>query len=137
VLDEKVPDPSLLSTSQDVPEIDGALPHVDLAVLRRSRRVLHVHHLEPAGVTGEVFQRVLTAFGDPEEVELQRDVGGIGLGEQYVVRQPAVQWRKLEVVVVIGESETGSLGLLAQPVALSGKTLEIAEGASALRRQPG
>ena len=51
----------------------------------------------------EILDRILSAFSDPIEIQLQLHQLRIGFGDENVVRQPAIHRRELEIMIVIRE----------------------------------
>jgi hypothetical protein len=69
VLDEKVTDSGRLRSGEDAREID--FPASDVGNLPLAVHVLDVDERKASWVSIKIFDRVLTAFGDPVEIQLQ------------------------------------------------------------------
>src|SRR5579863_8074310 len=79
-------------------------------VLRASSRdfgngveIFDVNEGEASGIEIEIFQRVASGGGDPAQVHFHLDQIGVAQFEQLVVGELAIDGKKLEPVVMIGE----------------------------------
>jgi len=99
---EVVLDAGFAGRREDALEIDFALAGVDevaglgvgtggafVIVTTRSfrRPIFHMHEREAARITIEIFQRIVTADGDPAKVHFHFDELGIRFGEEKIVRR--------------------------------------------------
>src|SRR6185295_13946985 len=120
VLDEVVLDPALCALGENGREVDRALADVDHLVVWRTRRVLHVDHLEAAGITIEEIERLPAAEDHPVQIHLEIDERWIGAREKRIERAHAVDRPDLEIMIVVSESQSLGFCLRAQRVEQTG-----------------
>src|SRR5689334_14684491 len=105
LFDEGVPDPRAWCGGEDGPPVDDAAAdlgarHFELDADRGAALdVLDVQQLEPPRVVAQVSRGTGVRTFDPAAVQLESDVAGIGVREQFVISRVRAEATELRAVV--------------------------------------